>query len=65
MYAAILGTATDPEEVTSAVDLVGLSTRADASLKDRARFYLEDAKRKSIPDGVKKLIANWVGEIDA
>jgi hypothetical protein len=65
MYAAILGETTDPEEVTSAVDLVGLSARADASLKDRARFYLEEARKKSIPEGVKKLITNWVGELDA
>jgi hypothetical protein len=63
IYVAILGAARDPDEIASAVDLIGLAARADATLKERARHYLEQARQKTLPGGLHKLMESWIDEL--
>jgi hypothetical protein len=63
IYVAILAAAQDADEIASAVDLIGLSARADASLKERARHAVEQARDETLPVGVRKLMANWIDEL--
>ncbi len=63
IYALLAETTREPEELTSVVDLLGISARADATLRSRVRGTYERLLQVDLTPGVRKLVTSWLEEV--
>lgn len=63
LYVDILEHSKNPNERTFCVDLLGLSARADSSLRNRVVRFLEATRKAGAAAGLLRLIASWEEEV--